>query len=344
MDRLAELRIFIEVIERGNYSSAARSLDLTPSAVSKSISRLEQRLGARLLERSSRSMRPTSDGETFYSAAKRAIEAVNEAEDAVSGSLRSPEGDLRILVPPSFAIYQLARVVPAFRERYPKIRLEFILRNEPLDMAEHWIDLAIRVGRPPDSDMLIRKISSSGWVICAAPSYLRRRGAPATLQDLREHECLGYALETRRHGGAHAEGPALMDEDLEASSLASNNGSMLQALARVGAGIVRLAEYHVGADLAAGRLVRLFPDLPAHKEDVFAIYPRKLRGSARLRAFLDFLQERFAAPDWSAAAGEPAEGAPAPVLADHPRQPSQPPSPSRRTQRASPRPTARATS
>lgn len=301
MDRLSELRIFVEVIERGDYSAAARTLQLTPSAVSKAIKRLETRLGARLLERTSRTMRPTLEGDTLYGAAKRAIEAVNEAEASVSGSLGAPEGDLRIHVPPTFAIYQVARVVPEFRERYPDIRLAFVLRNEPLDMAEHRIDATITIGRPPDSDLLVRKIGTTRWVICASPAYLERRGTPATMDELSQHECLGYALGGPRNSWFQSEGAEASGLILSGSSVAANNGSMLQALARVGAGIVRLADYHVAGDLAAGRLVRLFPDDPEERQDVFAVYPRKLRGSARLRAFIDFIQEKFSAPDWGSA-------------------------------------------
>lgn len=300
MDRLTELVIFVEVIERGDYSAAARSLGLTPSAVSKAVKRLETRLGARLLERTSRTMRPTVDGDTLYGTAKRAVEAVQEAEASVSGSLRSPQGDLRVHLPPTFAIYQVARIVPEFRARYPDIRLAFVIGNEALDMAEHRIDVTVAVGRPPDSDLLVRRIATTRWVICAAPSYLERRGTPAGMEELAQHECLGYALEGPRDSWLQSEGAEASGLALAGSSIASNNGSMLQALARVGAGIVRLADYHVEGDLAAGRLVQLFPELPAEQQDVFAVYPRKLRGSARVRVFVDFLQEKFSSPAWGA--------------------------------------------
>ena len=192
----------------------------------------------------------------------------------------------------------VSRVVPEFRERYPNIRIAFILGNEPLDMAEHRIDATIVIGRPPDSDLLVRKISSSAWVICASPDYLERRGWPETLEDLRDHDCLGYVLGTAGAASTQRQGLESSALLLEGSQLAANNGSMLQALARVGAGVVRLADYHVAADVAAGRLVRLFPEMEEQREDVYAVYPRKLRGSTRLRVFLDFLREKFSAPQW----------------------------------------------
>ena len=299
MDRLSELQIFVEVSERGDYSAAARSLNLTPSAVSKAIKRLETRLGSRLFERTSRKMRATADGDTLYGAAKSALEAIGEAEASVSGSLAAPEGDLRIQAPPTFAIYQAARVMPEFRQRFPKIRVSFILANEPKDMAESRIDATIIVGRPPASELLIRKIASSRWVICASPAYLERRGRPKSIDDLAQHECLGYVLDIPRGRAGTPEVLEASRLNLAGSSFAANNGSMLQALARVGCGVVRLAEYHVAADLEAGRLVRLLPDHLDEREDVFILYPRKLRRSAKLKVFIDFLHEKFSSPSWA---------------------------------------------
>jgi len=298
MDRLAELQIFVEVIERGDYSAAARSLGLTPSAVSKAVKRLETRLGARLLDRTSRMMRATADGDTLYLNARRAIESIEDAEASVSGSLSKAHGDLTVHLPPTFAVYQVSRLIPEFRERYPDIRLAFIVGNEPLDMAEHRIDCTIVIGRPADSDLIVRKIATSRWLICASPRYLEQRGWPKSVDDLQNHECLGFVL---RAPGSPATKRQTLEPSLllsEGSSIAANNGSMLQALARVGTGIVRLADYHVAGDLLAGRLVRLFPEMEEEREDVYAIYPRKLRGSTRLRVLLDFMREKFSEPDW----------------------------------------------
>jgi len=295
MDRLTELQIFVEVIERGDFSAAGRSLGLTPSAVSKAIKRLESRLDTRLIERTSRRMHATREGNTFFAAAKHALLAVSDAEASVLGSLTAPEGDLCIHVPPTFAIYQIARHMPEFRERFPSIRVEFVLSNEALDMAEKQIDVTITIGRPPDSELLIRKIASSRWVICASPRYLNRRGVPKSFDDLANHDCLGYVLDNTSKN--NQKGESLEASSLLAgSSVAANNGSMLQALARVGCGIVCLAEYHVARDIEAGLLVRVLPDHVDERGDVFAVYPPKLRGSTKLKVFIDFLQEKFSSP------------------------------------------------
>ena len=297
MDRLSELMTLVEVIDRGDYSRAAESMRMTPSAISKAIKRLETRLGARLFDRTSRRMRPTADGEALYESAKVIIASIDEAEEAVSGSLDRVSGDLRIHAPPTFALYQLARVTGEFLKRNPAIRLQYILGNERLDMADHRIDIQIMIGRPPDSDLLVRKIATSRWLLCASPAYLAERGTPQTLKDLDQHDCLGHTLEGR--SSWLTRGELELSKSLpQRAPIAANNGSMLQALARVGAGIVRLADFHVAADLAAGRLVELLPGILDETEEVFALYPRKLRNSARVTAFVAFLQEQFSAPDW----------------------------------------------
>lgn len=251
MDRLTELRIFTQVVYRGDYSKAARALNLTPSAISKAIKRLETRLGARLFERTSRRMSLTNEGELLFTNARDAIARLDEVEATISGSLRSEQGDLRILAPSTFAIYQLARVAKEFRDEYPDIRLEFLLSNELLDMAEHRIDLTIMTGRPPDSDLLSRKIASNRWVLCATPGYLKERGVPSSFADLKDHDCLGYRLDSPRGDGSSSDLEPVAALPAHAP-FAANNGSMLQALARMGCGIVRLAEYHISADLAHG--------------------------------------------------------------------------------------------
>lgn len=297
MDKLAELGIFTEVVYRGDYSKASRFLNLTPSAVSKAIRRLETRLGARLFERTSRRMSLTKEGELLFTSARDAIASLEAAEAAISGSLTSRRGDLRVLAPTTFAIYQLARVAKEFRELYPQIRLEFLLSNERLDMAEHRIDVTIMTGRPPDSDLLSRKIASNRWILCASPAYLRERGVPRTLADLGQHDCLGYQLDSPRGVWSQRDLEPVASLPTHAP-VAANNGSMLQALARTGCGIVRLAEYHVSSDLAHGRLVRVLPGETEEAEDVFAVYPRKLRDSGRLRVFIEFLQARFLDRNW----------------------------------------------
>ncbi|NLR73428.1 LysR family transcriptional regulator [Novosphingobium sp. ERN07] len=297
MDRLSELATLVEVIDRGDYSRAARSLQMTPSAVSKTIKRLEMRLGARLFNRTSRTMCPTTDGEALYESAKSILQALDDAEERVTGTSGEVRGDLRIQAPPTFALYQLARVHGDFIKRFPAVRIEYLLGNEPLDMSEHRIDLQIMIGQPPDSDLLARKIATSRWVICASPIYLAERGVPQTVEDLEQHECLGYSLEGRRSWLARG-GLEISTSLGQGASIASNNGSMLQALARVGAGIVRLADYHVVADLAAGRLIELLPGVLEEKQSVYALYSRKMRDSAKVKSFVSFLQEQFSTRAW----------------------------------------------
>jgi DNA-binding transcriptional LysR family regulator len=300
MDRYGELVAFTRAVTEGGFSAAAFSLSLTPSAVSKLVSRLEDRLGVRLFSRSSRQVALTAEGETFYAAALRAIEAVEEADLAVApGNLLGET--LRIRSAPTFATAQLAPLVPAFRRPQPSLRIEVHLRMEPGNLLEGGMDVAIHVGHLADTSLVARRFASTRWVICASRGYLAAHGTPRTPADLTRHECLNFVpslpspVWTVRGAGRAA-------RQLKVSSnIVSNQGQMLLELARADVGVVRLAEFHVVEDLVQGRLVELFPDHQSLDEDpMYAIYHGRRHLSPRLRVFLDFLDVSFAGelPRW----------------------------------------------
>ena len=195
MDRFGEMMVFVRVVEDGGFSAAARTLSLTPSAVSKLIARLEGRLNVRLFHRSSRTVTPTSEGEAFYTGARQALEAVEEAEAIAAGS-STPAGILRIRSVPTFARYQLAPLMPAFRRRFPQIYIELLLSNESIGLLDGNIDLAIRSGELTDSSLIARRIASSRWIICASPDYLAAHGIPQSPAELSAHECLNFSMST----------------------------------------------------------------------------------------------------------------------------------------------------
>src|SRR3954465_7538429 len=178
---LRDIAVFVQAVEDGDFSTAARALSLTPSAVSKSIARLEDQLGRRLLHRSSRAMRLTPEGQGFLDAAQRVLDAVEEAE-AVGSAV--PSGLLRIRSVPTFARYQLAPLMPAFRHLHPQLRIEFLLTNERTAWLDEGVDVAVASGVLPSSSLIARRIASSRWIICAAPSYLAEYGAPSSPADL----------------------------------------------------------------------------------------------------------------------------------------------------------------
>jgi DNA-binding transcriptional LysR family regulator len=292
---LRDIEVFVQVVEDGDFSAAARTLALTPSTVSKSIARLENHLGRRLLHRSSRSMGLTPEGQSFLEAAQRVLDAMEEAEAVVSAT---PSGTLRVRSVPTFARYQVAPLMPAFRRLYPKLRVEFILSNERTAWLDDGADVAIASGDLPSSSLIARRIASSRWIICASPSYLQDHGTPSSLEELSQHECLNFSMPTKWNRWSNA-GSGINSRLNTSGGIVANQGDMLLALARAGAGIVRLAEFHISDDLRAGGLVALFHDHQDHiEEPIYVLYQDKRNLSPRIRVFLNFLQEAFAHPPW----------------------------------------------
>lgn len=293
MDRYGELRVFARAVAEGGFSAAARSLSLTPSAVSKLVSRLENRLGVLLFSRSGRRIVPTPEGEAFHAAALRAIEAVEEADLAVASD-GAPRDTLRIRSMPTFAASQLAPLIPALRRRHPSLRIEVHLRMEPGNLLEGGMDVAIHVGHLADSSLVARRFARTRWVICASPGYLAAHGTPRGPDDLARHECLNF-VPSMAASLWTVRGTGRAPRRLKVSSgITTNQGQMLLELARADVGVVRLAEFHVVQDLVSGRLVELFPEHQSVEEDpIYAVYHGRRHLSPRLRVFLDFLAASF---------------------------------------------------
>lgn len=300
MDRYGEMLVFIRAVEDGSFSAAGRNLSLTPSTVSKLVARIERRLGVMLFQRSRRSPVLTVDGEAYYAAALRAVEAVQEAETVLQRG-NSLDDVLRVRSMPTFAVSQLAQHIPTFRARYPKLRLDIQLSLEHRNLLEGGIDVAIHVGGLPDSSLVAHRFTSTRWIICAAPDYLRRHGTPQTPDMLAEHACLNFAPSLTASQW-FVKGPGNKPRRLKVhGDVLTNQGQMLLEIARAGGGIVRLAEFHVIDDLRAGHLVALFPEHQALEQDpIYAVYEGRRHLSHRVRAFIAFLDETFSdhPPRW----------------------------------------------
>ena len=291
MDTASDLRVFVRVMDRGSFSSAAKYLGLTPSAVSKLVSRLEDRLGVRLLERSTRRLALTPEGETFLARARRIVADIDEAEAEVMQARGAPRGKLRINSGTAFGLHQLAPALADFLARYPDIDLELSITDRLVDLIEEQADIAVRSGHIPEGPFVQRKIAELQRVICAAPSYLKRHGTPHTAADLKNHDCVlvaGPGLNrwpfTTRAGIDVVEvRPRVMTDDAEAAL----------RLAIEGAGIIRLSDVIVGGPLRDGQLVALLT--ASHHVEPFplaAIYP------AGRQRFIEFLIERFGRAPW----------------------------------------------
>lgn len=292
-DRLAELQAFVRAVEIGNFTGVAREMSITASAVSKLITRLEARHGVRLLNRTSRSLGLTREGEAFVEAARRALEAVDEAEDVLSASTARLRGRIRLYSLPTFA-YRLVPLVATFVERHPDVSIDLQLGTDRLDLIRYGFDLAIRVGRLEDSTAFSRRIAETGWVVCASPSYLARHGTPVTPADLGRHNCLNFSIHTHRLPWVLESDGRTLQPDVR-GNVTSNQAEALRLLALQGLGLIRVSDLVVAADLAAGTLVPVLVDhAPARKDPIWAVMPRQERVGTRVGVFVDYLADGLA--------------------------------------------------
>jgi DNA-binding transcriptional LysR family regulator len=291
-DRIRELAFFLRVSEEASFSAAARSLDLDPSTISKVIQRLENRLGVRLFHRTSRVLKLTQEGERFLSAAQKVISALEEAEESLApGAAAEASGVLRVSSTSAFARHHLAPLMPAFIAQHPQLRVEFVLAATPPDLFEQQIDVNFQSGNIPDSTLVARRIAVTQWRLCASPAYLQRAGTPQTPADLHRHQCLNFLPGSYRSRWPLTHGaPTKVIEPIEPQTVAAaNNGDMLCALAVAGLGITRLADYHIAAEITAGRLVTVLDALALPPEPIYAVYASKRHLSARVRVFLEHI-------------------------------------------------------
>ncbi|WP_084675942.1 LysR family transcriptional regulator [Caballeronia insecticola] len=305
-DRFREFETFVCVVESGSFSAASRKLDCTPSAVSKLIDRMENRLGVRLLHRTSRSLALTQDGKNFHQAAIRALEAINDAEGSLMHADAPVSGLLRVHTTLNFAQQQLALLLPEFLEKNPALRLEFILHSDAVDLIAADIDLSLQVGPVTNPSLVAKRIATTRWLLCASPGYLRRAGVPKSPADLVNHNCLNFLPQTYRsvwpmgaQDDAGIRTSGITRYELT-GNVASNSDNFLKVLACQGMGVARLAAFHVAPDLRAGTLRTILADwLPEDREPVFAVFQSRRNLNLRVKVFVKFLEERLAeAADW----------------------------------------------
>ena len=302
MDTPGEMRVFVRSVELGGFSAAARDLDLTPSALSKLVTRLEDRLGVRLMNRTTRKLALTAEGEAYFASAKRILADIDAAEMEVTRFSGSPKGLLRINAGVAFGMHQLAPALPRFLERYPEIELDITLTDRLIDLVEEGADVAIRNGHLRDSSLVARRICDLHRVICASPGYLKKHGVPKTPQDLLAHNCISIsgAPQLRRWPFDTKNGIELIDVT---GNVNANNAETLLQLAATGLGIIRLTDVIVGDGIRAGWLAPLFEGVH-HREPVplSAVYLPGKHKSPRVAAFVNFMVETFASAPWRLAA------------------------------------------
>jgi DNA-binding transcriptional LysR family regulator len=287
MERSGELEVFLRVVHEGGFSAAARSLDLTPSAVSKLVARLESRLGAALLTRTTRALTLTEEGRCYFEAAKRALQEIENAEQAVvSGVIR---GRLAVNASVPFGTHLVVPALPSFQAQHPGIIVDVSFTDDVVNMLAQKADVAIRVGNLPDSALVARKLGQSRRVVCAAPSYVAKRGAPRTPHQLRDHDCLTFNFRRSRSGWPFREDGRDIDFPIS-GSIQTNNGETMRQLVLAGLGIARLGLWHVAELIARGDLVVLLEDYnPGEVELIHAIHVGGGHVPRRVRAFIDHM-------------------------------------------------------
>ena len=289
---------FVRSVDGGGFSAAARELGLTPSALSKLVTRLEDRLGARLLQRTTRRLQLTPEGEAFYVRSRRILADMDEAEAEVVEAGVRPTGLLRLHCGSAFGMHQLAPAIPLFLERHPGVELDITISDEPLVGLGEGVDLAIRIGPLDESSMVARRICNLERVICAAPSYLERCGAPRTPDDLQQHNCLWITSlpVLRRWPFDTDDGIRVVHID---GNVVANNAETVLQLAMAGVGITRLTDVIVGDAIRRGELIPILSDWH-HVEPVplYATYPSGRNLSPKIRAMVDFLVEQFGPAPW----------------------------------------------
>jgi DNA-binding transcriptional LysR family regulator len=298
MDKLASIMAFTQVVQRGSFAAAARELRLSRSAVSKYVIELEQELGVQLLSRTTRSVRPTENGQAYYERCTAILAELEEADLAVTRLQSEPRGLLRVNAPMSFGTLHLGRAVADFMERHPQVQIQLILSDQQVDPVQEGFDITLRIADLPSSSLIARRIAPARRVICAAPSYLARRGTPRHPDELRNHDCLTYGhLATGNQW--KLTGPD-GDHWIPISwTLCTNNAEVLRDAAVKGRGIALLPTFIAGADLRQGSLQSILSDYRAPEISIYAIYPETRHLSAKVRLFIDFLIERFGGrPYW----------------------------------------------
>lgn len=299
MDRFESMRIFAKVVETSSFTTASAGLGISTSMVSQHVRLLEERLGARLLNRTTRRMSLTEVGRGYYDRCKRLLSDLEEAESAVGQMQVVPRGELRVNATPVFGVLHLAPAVADFTARFPSISVEMMLSDRIVDLVDESFDVAVRVEPLPDSSLVTRQIATCRMVICGAPAYFKKHGVPRAPADLADHNCLTFT------GTSYVRAWHLMSSKGEAldvplkGNLKSNNAAVLLWAAMEGQGLVALPNYMVGEALQTGSLRAVLDDYAGPPLTIRAVYPHGRHLSAKVRSFVDFLAARFGRePPW----------------------------------------------
>ncbi len=287
LEKTTGLVAFVRTVDAGSFSAASRAIGSSQSAVSKSVARLEKRLGVRLFQRSTRTLSLTSEGQAYYERVAQLLRAIDDAEDVVQVAA-SAHGLLRVTAPQEFGRVLIATWADEFLGRHPGLKLELSITDRFVDIIREGFDVAVRMGALGDSDLVSRKITDLGWIMVAAPLYAERHGLPANLDDLNAHSCLRYVVGGRAWPIGLADGATVVRD----GRFDSDDSGALRQAAINAAGIAYLLRMTVAEDIAAGRLIEVLPDVEMSQLPVYALHAFGRQLPLRARLFIDFLLEK----------------------------------------------------
>ncbi|MBC3870558.1 LysR family transcriptional regulator [Undibacterium oligocarboniphilum] len=301
MDRLQSMRLFSKVVELGSFARAGQALEMSNAVVTRYIADLENHLGTRLLNRSTRRLSLTETGHVYLERVRQILADIDDAEAIASYASRKPGGTLRLYSVPHFGKAQLAPLLPEFAREFPDVVLDIKITDRHIDLVEEGIDVGFFLNlQKVDANMISRKLATSEVLVCAAPAYLEKYGTPATPDDITQHRCLNFSYEFLRDHWLvreRCQDPSAMRQIPIQSSLISNNADVLRVCALAGMGLVLRTSFQQGDDIEQGRLIRLFPGHCFGTVSISMVYPSRRQLSAKVRSFVDFIAARFPHPE-----------------------------------------------
>lgn len=289
MAHLDDIAVFVAVVQQGSFSGASRRLRLPPTTVSRRVRALEDRLGSRLLNRTTRSLSLTDAGQHYFEACRTGLGLIEDADRAAQGLQAEPAGTIRISAPVNLAASLFGEVIASFLERAPKVKVELLLTDERVDLLRARIDIAVRIGELPDSSLIARKLGVARRIYCASPAYLAARGTPTRPKDLETHDCIVSGDSVHGNVWTFRRGNTLETVHVTAR-VAVNVMSFCTAAAVAGLGVAQLPEVMARPEIDAGRLRAVLDDYPVDRGGIYLVFPSNRHPSAAVRAFVDHVE------------------------------------------------------
>jgi len=297
MDTIDGMQTFVAVVSEGSFAGAAQRLGMSPQLVSKYVGQLEQRLGARLLNRSTRRISITEAGQAYFERCQQLLVDIDEMESAVGQLTTTARGTLRVNAPMSFGVLHLARAVARYQRQHDEVNVELTLDDRLVNVVSEGFDLAIRIGNLVESSLVARKLAPVRLVVCGSPAYLAEHGIPETPDQLSTHQCLRYTYSSNTDIWRFEKDGTRYDVRI-AGTIAANNGNALREAAIEGAGLLREPTFIVGRDIREGRLQVVLDEFNVEEMAAYALYAHRQYLSAKVRTFVDFLADYFGAPPY----------------------------------------------